>query len=116
MCRTSGIMSQATVLGAAKCVPLDGSLYSRECAEHTLFIKKLEGMVKMNLVEKEFLNFMKKFDANPFQIVMNGETHLIGEGNPTFKVIFHKIPNVSEMLTSTSIALGEAYMHGDIEN
>ncbi len=69
----------------------------------------------MNLVEKEFLNFMKKFDANPFQIIMNGETHLIGEGNPTFKVIFHKIPNVSEMLTSTSIALGEAYMHGDIE-
>lgn len=69
----------------------------------------------MNLVEKEFLNFMSKFDDWPFQVVMHGETHLIGEGEPAFTVTFHKIPNVSELLTSTSIALGEAYMHGDIE-
>lgn len=69
----------------------------------------------MNLVEKEFLNYMKKFDANPFQIVMNGEKYLIGKEKPAFTVIFHKIPNAGELLTSTSIALGEAYMHGDIE-
>lgn len=69
----------------------------------------------MNLVEKEFLNFMSKFDAYPFEVVMNGKKHLIGEGKPTFTVIFRKIPNVSELLTSTSIALGESYMHGDIE-
>lgn len=69
----------------------------------------------MNLVEKEFLDFMKKFDDSSFQIVLNGETYGIGEGEPAFTVIFHKIPELSSLLTSTSIALGEAYMHGDIE-
>ena len=28
----------------------------------------------MNLVEKEFVGFMKKFDAFPFQMVINGES------------------------------------------
>lgn len=69
----------------------------------------------MGLVENEFINFMNRFDKNPFEIVLNGETHLIGEGKPTFSVIFHKIPAMKELLTSTSIALGEAYMSGDIE-
>lgn len=69
----------------------------------------------MNLVEKEFVGFMKKFDAFPFQMVINGESYLAGEGAPEFTVVFHKVPNVSELLKSTSIALGEAYMQGDIE-
>ena len=30
----------------------------------------------MHLVEKEFLNFMGKFDTNPFRIVMRGELYL----------------------------------------
>lgn len=69
----------------------------------------------MNFVEKEFLNFMKKFDAHPFEIVFNGEHHLIGDGTPAFTVTFHKIPAIAELLKSTSIALGEAYMQGEIE-
>lgn len=69
----------------------------------------------MKLAEKEFIHFMSKFDAHPFQMVVNGTPRLIGEGKPEFTVILHKIPNVSELLVSTSIALGEAYMHGDIE-
>lgn len=28
---------------------------------------------------------------------------------------FHKIPSTKELMTSTSLALGEAYMKGDIE-
>ncbi|MGN0485263.1 MAG: class I SAM-dependent methyltransferase [Lachnospiraceae bacterium] len=69
----------------------------------------------MGFVEKEFLKFMGKFDANPFEIVLDGETHKIGEGEPTFSVTFHKVPTLEELTTSTSIALGEAYMNGDIE-
>lgn len=69
----------------------------------------------MSLVENELVKFMSKFDEHPFQMVVRGETHLIGEGEPTFTVVFHKVPSVSELLTSTSIALGEAYMRGDIE-
>lgn len=69
----------------------------------------------MNFAEKECLNFMKKFDEIPFQLTMNGETYFIGDGKPCFSITFHNIPKIGELLTSTSIALGEAYMHGDIE-
>ncbi|MCD7826838.1 MAG: cyclopropane-fatty-acyl-phospholipid synthase family protein [Clostridiaceae bacterium] len=69
----------------------------------------------MQLVDKEFVKFMSKFDACPFKITLGGEEHLIGEGEPAFSVIFHKTPPISELMTSTSIALGEAYMNGDIE-
>lgn len=69
----------------------------------------------MNLAEKEFLNFMGKFDASPFKVVYNENVRMIGEGEPKFTVILHRIPKVGKLLTSTSIALGEAYMNGDIE-
>ena len=69
----------------------------------------------MRLVENEFIKFMEKFDAHPFEIVLNGEKHRIGEGEPEFSVTFHKVPSLGELMESTSIALGEAYMNGDIE-
>lgn len=69
----------------------------------------------MGVVEKTFLQFMGQFDKHPFQMVLNGQHYEIGEGEPGFTVIFHKTPSVSDLMTSTSIALGEAYMNGDIE-
>ncbi|MDD3368919.1 MAG: cyclopropane-fatty-acyl-phospholipid synthase [Lachnospiraceae bacterium] len=69
----------------------------------------------MEFVEKEFLHFMEKFDACPFAMIINGETKQIGEGTPVFTVKIHRIPDTNDLLTSTSIALGEAYMDGDIE-
>ena len=69
----------------------------------------------MSLVENEFLKFMEKFDACPFRIILGDTEHLIGEGEPQFTVKFNKVPGLSDLLTSTSIALGEGYMNGDIE-
>ena len=69
----------------------------------------------MGLVENEFIKFMEKFDAHPFEIVLNGEKYRIGEGEPEFSVTFHKVPSLGELMESTSIALGDAYMNGDIE-
>lgn len=69
----------------------------------------------MNLVEYEFIKFMSRFNENPFEIVLNGESHLVGVGKPAFSVIFHKIPAMGDLLTSTSIAFGEEYMNKDIE-
>ncbi len=69
----------------------------------------------MRLVEHELVKFMSKFDEYPFRMVIQGESNIIGEGEPTFTVIFHKTPALGDLLTSTSIALGEAYMQGDIE-
>lgn len=69
----------------------------------------------MGLARKEFLTFMEKFDDCPFEIEIEGEKNLIGTGDPAFSVIFHKTPSTADLITSTSIALGEAYMNGDIE-
>ena len=67
------------------------------------------------MFEQQFINFMEKFDSVPFTIKTQDHTYQIGKGEPTFSVFFHKVPNMSDLLTSTSIALGEAYMNGDIE-
>lgn len=69
----------------------------------------------MSLMEKEFITFMERFDACPFEIRLHGEHHIIGNGIPAFSVVFHKVPTAVELLTSTSLALGEGYMDGNIE-
>ena len=48
-------------------------------------------------------------------VKFEGNEYLIGEGEPAFTVDFKKAIPVSDLLTSTSLALGEAYMNGDIE-
>lgn len=75
----------------------------------------MEGSEKMGLIENEFVKFMQKFDDHPFEMIIDGNKHMIGEGTPTFSIIVNKVPSLIDMLTSTSITLGEAYMSGDIE-
>lgn len=60
--------------------------------------------------------FMKKFDTVPFAVDYKGEEEfVIGEGKPQFKIKINKLPDKKELLNSTSLALGEAYMRGDID-
>lgn len=61
------------------------------------------------------VDFMKRFDACPFILNLEGKKYLIGDGEPTFSVTFHKEIPYKELITSTSLALGEAYMRGDLE-
>lgn len=65
--------------------------------------------------ENVMVQFLKKFDEAPFLVKINGNEYLIGEGTPTFTVNFKKMIPVKELATSTSLALGEAYMNGDLE-
>jgi len=67
------------------------------------------------LQENVFISFLRKFDQYPFRVIMKGEEWQIGEGEPMFTVIFHKEISLSALTASTSIALGEAYMDGDLE-
>lgn len=69
----------------------------------------------MKLEDNLMIQFLKKFDENPFLIKMNGKEVLVGEGEPTFVVRFNKSLDIKELRRSTSLALGEAYMRGDIE-
>lgn len=67
------------------------------------------------LGENVLVSFLKKFDESPFLVKMNNKEYLIGEGKPVFTVRIHKMIPLSELVTSTSLALGEAYMDGNLE-
>lgn len=60
----------------------------------------------MNLIDREFIKYMSRFDDCPYTLVLHGEKHQIGKGEPVFSVAFGQVPKVGELLTSTSIALG----------
>lgn len=67
------------------------------------------------LEETAMISFLKKFDEYPFCVKANGKEYKIGEGNPEFTVNLKKVPTLNSLLKSTSLALGEAYMDGDLE-
>lgn len=67
------------------------------------------------LEENVMISFLKKFDEHPFCVKFEDKEYLIGEGNPEFTVRIKKNIPLSSLMTSTSLALGEAYMNGDIE-
>ena len=71
-------------------------------------------------LEKAFLkSYLEKFDETPFTIHLDDEDIKIGTGEPCFEVTVHEGLDKKALLTSTSLALGEAYMdkvleiHGD---
>lgn len=79
-----------------------------------LYIITMKGSKKMGTVDNLMLKFLQRFDEHPFLIKMGGEEHLIGEGEPAFVVEFKNPISVAELTKSTSLALGEAYMRGDL--
>ena len=68
-------------------------------------------------VEKNFFkSFLKNFNEISFKLrFWDGEEIEIGSDLPKFKIILNKPLKKKDLLTSTSLAFGEAYMNGDIE-
>lgn len=67
------------------------------------------------IAENILIDFLRRFDAHPFLVKVKGKEYLIGEGRPAFTVNFHKMIPIGELVTRTSLALGEAYMDGTLE-
>lgn len=67
------------------------------------------------LEENVLIPFLEKFDQYPFCVKLNQKEFRVGEGEPEFTVNFKKTVPLTALMTSTSIALGEAYMDGDLE-
>lgn len=65
--------------------------------------------------EKAMVQFLSKFDEHPFLIKFEDNDYMVGEGTPSFTVRFKRAIPVSDLLNSTSIALGEAYMDGELD-
>lgn len=59
--------------------------------------------------------YLSRFITVPFLLKTEKEETRIGTGEPQFTVTFHKEISKTDLLTSTSLALGEAYMRGDLE-
>lgn len=74
-------------------------------------------MIVLNIVERKFLKkYLSKFDENPFLVRFDdGDSFVVGEGEPKFEILMNGSISESDLLTSTSLALGEAYMRGDLE-
>ena len=85
-------------------------------------LEKLKEKAERIAEEKAMVSFLKRFDENPFLVKFQDDEYLIGEGEPTFVVDIKKPIPVSELMKSTSLALGEAYMdknltiEGDLYN
>ncbi|QIB70615.1 class I SAM-dependent methyltransferase [Aminipila butyrica] len=69
----------------------------------------------MKKKQELLMEFLSQFDEKPFAVEIDGETHVIGQPEPTFTVKINKPIEVKALMKSTSLALGEAYMRGDIE-
>lgn len=62
-----------------------------------------------------FMEYMSNIIPVAFNLQSEDETRKIGSGDAEFTVILKKPISKSELITSTSLALGEAYMRGDME-
>lgn len=62
--------------------------------------------------EKAMVKFLERFTEYPFLVKFGERRYPIGEGMPAFAVDFRAPIPVSELMRSTSLALGEAYMDG----
>lgn len=60
-------------------------------------------------------SFLGNFDQYPFCVKIGQDEYKIGKGKPEFVVNFKKQVSMHSLITSTSLALGEAYMNGDLE-
>lgn len=65
--------------------------------------------------ENVMVSFLRKFDQYSFCVKTEGKEYTIGEGETEFTVNIKKKIPVASLITSTSIALGEAYMDGILE-
>lgn len=68
----------------------------------------------MSISNNAIVNFLRKFDEHPFMVKLSGEEHKIGDGEPVFTLSIKEDIPLSSLMSSTSIALGEAYMDGNI--
>lgn len=70
----------------------------------------------MKLVsDQSIITYLQKFNQYPFEVRLHGTSYLIGGGHPVFTVSMKEDINTRDLMTSTSLALGEAYMKGTLD-
>ena len=67
------------------------------------------------LFDTFFLHYLERFNDYCFIVKVGDKQYTIGEGSPEFTIIINKDISKKDILVSAELALGEAYMRGDIE-
>ncbi len=68
----------------------------------------------MHILDTFLVHYLSHFDKYCFTVALHDKTYTIGEGTPLFNITIHKNVPKAELMRSTSLALGEAYMRKDI--
>mgnify|MGYP002128668146 CR=1 FL=1 len=66
------------------------------------------------LMDSFLIHYLSHFDKYPFNIERHGDTYHIGDGEPRFTIVVNKDIPKKDFMSSTSLALAEAYMRGDL--
>ena len=69
----------------------------------------------MHILDTFLIHYLHRFDKYCFTVELHDKKYTIGSGQPLFNVVIHKDIPKRELLSSTSLALGEAYMRKDLE-
>jgi len=69
----------------------------------------------MNMQALLAKKLFKRFEGPPFEVEICGESFTVGDGPPRFKIVLKKPIPYSDIIKSPTLALGEAYMRGDLE-
>ncbi|EFR42750.1 class I SAM-dependent methyltransferase [Dialister micraerophilus] len=69
----------------------------------------------MSMLDLFLIHYLQRFDKVCFNVSLHGKVYKIGEGEPKFTVKVNKDIPKKQLFSSTSLALGEAYMRKDIE-
>lgn len=70
----------------------------------------------MDIEKSFFKTFLKNFDEISFKLKFWDEEEItVGTEEPKFRIILNKPLKKKDLLTSTSLTFGEAYMNGDVE-
>ena len=69
----------------------------------------------MNLLDSFLIHYLGRFDKYCFEVKLHGKSYVIGEGKPLFQIIVNNEIPKKDLLASTTMALAEAYMRGDID-
>lgn len=69
----------------------------------------------MHILDTFLIHYLHRFDKYCFTVDLHDKKYTIGSGQPLFNVVIHKDIPKRELLSSTSLALGEAYMRKDLE-
>lgn len=71
----------------------------------------------MNLINSLYVKYLSRFDDIPYRIkFQNNKEFIIGKGTPQFEINIKGEISKKDLIRSTFLAIGEAYMKGNIRD